>query len=642
MSNEPINITPTVSDIDSGEFFMSGSKNIFEIPKYQRAYTWKKDQWQQLFDDIVDNRAGYFLGSMLCVKIEDDKNNFDKFEVVDGQQRLTTISLFLLAIHNVFKDYLPEGHMRFEEIKGYLTVKVSTLTEEPIIFSRIVPQVNEDNRQNYLKLLASELDLDIATDTKKKTSSILSAFKFFKEHLNEYLESFATDAEKSVAVDKILKKLLAARMVRIEVDNYADAYVLFEALNNRGVQLALRDLLKNQLLAGLSAELSTVSHLPDTMNTYLKLWNNDITGKISADGNKKINRRDEERFFRQIYNAYFRTWIKKYPHLSKSLTVAERSNLLKMYETLINDKTVKISDFMKDLAEAAKFYSQVHIKDEKIFDDKTDTAFADVRHIEGGISGTLLIYLMKNQVDLQLTPENFRNICDTLVKFFVRRSFTNKPRTSSLDGIFSDFIKDVEEKNLCGCDIENNLRETLKAALIKVNSTDEDFEKALKGNVYEGKPQSDYKTKFILGKIAADKLDVQARKTFVKELWAKKTKYSIEHIMPQTLYSANRNKSADPDYWIRLLGDDAEKLHEQNVHKLGNLTLTQYNSEMSNKSFPEKKFHEDKNGNLNGLALLKENGGLNGYVYDQTDWTPENIQQRTNDLVEKILKMFEW
>ena len=93
------------------QIFDPETKVIFEIPKYQREYTWGTSQWEALFDDLIENDEGYFLGSIICINTTTDAINAPKFEVVDGQQRLTTLSLFLAALYKALtsnKDLLDE------------------------------------------------------------------------------------------------------------------------------------------------------------------------------------------------------------------------------------------------------------------------------------------------------------------------------------------------------------------------------------------------------------------------------------------------------------------------------------------------------------------------------------------------------
>src|ERR1700722_10084080 len=75
----------------------------FKVPRYQREYVWRRDDWASLFDDLWENPAGYFLGSMICINRSDDAMQVQELEVVDGQQRLTTLSVLYAAIHSCIK-----------------------------------------------------------------------------------------------------------------------------------------------------------------------------------------------------------------------------------------------------------------------------------------------------------------------------------------------------------------------------------------------------------------------------------------------------------------------------------------------------------------------------------------------------------
>ena len=639
-----MNIEAKIHSLDKDEFFGIGSKNIFVIPKYQRPYTWKDKQCETLFYDVTGHSEGYFLGSMLCVPIENYKHhhkeqnkNFVGLEVVDGQQRLTTICIFLLAIHNVLKEYensgvsLPNDFSK--NFSRHLIVSGSDLViGDVIVFSRIFPQTNNNNRQQYLHLPQTEFDVPFGIPKDiKNDKDIHGAFETFKKCLKEYVEPQKTLEDKRDAVLKIYQKLIQVKMVRIIAQNHSDAYALFEALNDRGVPLVMCDLLKNQILSKLSAQIKNEKNKKETMDIYLKCWNERIIGKIL-----KNNNTEQERFFRQIYNAYRKKWLADYPALGEKLKPAEHSNLLNVYEEIIKYPEVDIRKFLDDLSEAAKFYSQIHVKNEEIFDDATNRSFEDVRQIKGGTSGTLLIYLMLNRDKFALGNTEFISICTVLEKFFVRRSFTGKPASSSMDDIFIDLIDAVEKNN--GKNIEKILLEQLKA----VSADDEDFERELRRDVYSGKPGLDYRTLFVLGKIANRYIATKHQENF----WSKKEKWQIEHIMPQNLNPSKIKQDPLPDYWIKLLGNGdknkAESVQKDYLHKLGNLTLTKYNSQMSNCSFPYKKEIEE-NGVHVGLALFKDDGGLNSDVYNQEDWTPTQIENRTNRLIKEILEeIFDW
>ena len=209
------------------------SKIVFEIPKYQREYIWGTHQWEQLFDDLLENNNGYFLGSIICINTTVDSINSPKFEVVDGQQRLTTISIFMTALYSeLFKLYeqLDEDQQAdVLQIKRRLVLKK---TESGI---RIIPQVQNSNYDDYMGLL-SENKLIASRSMPKFAGNrrIVKAYWYFKKRIEaELLECSDTIGK----LFDILDKVNSAILVMIDVSNHADAYTLFESLNNRGTPL---------------------------------------------------------------------------------------------------------------------------------------------------------------------------------------------------------------------------------------------------------------------------------------------------------------------------------------------------------------------------------------------------------------------
>ena len=250
-----------------------GTQNIFEIPEYQRPYVWKKEHWEALFTDITDNELGYFIGAIICVCKENNR-----FDVVDGQQRLTTLSIFLAAIYSVLKiqrknlkdklseeefDNFWENHIdRFSQIKRSLTVK----TYEGKFRTRVLPQ-NEDNIGDYICVLINAGLIDknslkyderigIIHDKVDGRRLIPKAYEYFKKCIVEYAigdnGKYKEDvAEQINRVVEILSKLNSAQLVMIKADSHSSANTLFEALNNRGEPLTITDLVKNRLFAAL-------------------------------------------------------------------------------------------------------------------------------------------------------------------------------------------------------------------------------------------------------------------------------------------------------------------------------------------------------------------------------------------------------
>ena len=140
------------------EIFPIDKRFFYNIPLYQRAYTWGQNEWNTLFNDIVGNEEGYFLGSIICVNTS--KSSIDKdieFQLIDGQQRLTSLSILLLAIYdklNGMKDGFSENQLdRLKNIKKEIVLLTDPDSDDEIYVPRLNLQVQGNNRDDYLGLL---------------------------------------------------------------------------------------------------------------------------------------------------------------------------------------------------------------------------------------------------------------------------------------------------------------------------------------------------------------------------------------------------------------------------------------------------------------------------------------------------------
>ena len=227
-----------------------GAREHFHVPKYQREYTWGKGQWDQLFNDIDENEPGYFMGSIICVCDTDAIVSGSEilFEVVDGQQRLTTISLLLMAIYTNIKAVknatVDLDQQDQEDISTTLTNIRNKLVkrkkggskEEEGSFSigkdiyllRVQPSAQNQNLEDYRFLLKEvgilEHQLKPAYCGNRRLSQALS---FFQGKIPDDLAS----------LEQLLNKINQLMFVQITVNTQSDAFTLFESLNNRGVLL---------------------------------------------------------------------------------------------------------------------------------------------------------------------------------------------------------------------------------------------------------------------------------------------------------------------------------------------------------------------------------------------------------------------
>ncbi len=591
------------------QMFDPESKVVFEIPKYQREYTWGSREWEALFDDITENDDGYFLGSIICINSATDSINAPKFEVVDGQQRLTTLSLFLAALYTVLNDYKDE--LDEDQQSDILQLKRKLVLKKTQSDIRVVPQVQGSNRDDYLGLLSK-----IGIISKKASPKfaglrrIEKAYNYFKKRI---INSIEISDEKVVVLFRILDKVNSAILVMIEVTNHSDAYTLFESLNNRGTPLTSVDLIKNLLLAQLDASDA------NNLDYYFSIWS-DIINDLGEEYS------DQERFFRQNYNAFrkelnapFFKGDRQYP----LGTIATRSTMLDIYEKIIKKNPVNA---LNELSNNADIYAKIILnKTEDLSDDQRE-AYLDLQRVQGAPSYLLILYLIKNKDTLQLEENGIVDICKLLVNFFVRRNLTDLPPTRDLTRMFMTYIEQIESRNYQGSSIYENLRKTL----ISLSASDEYFEEKLRGPVYDDNTSA---TRFILCMMAKQGMT----KETMQDLWRKTNSnqyvWSIEHIFPQG--------PNIPDSWVNMIAGGNKELAKeyqlQYVHRFGNLTITGYNSNLGNKAFDEKKDRKDTNGKYIGYR----NGlNLNDDVCDKDNWSIEAIKNRTDRMVKEVLNLF--
>ena len=251
------------------------------------------------------------------------------------------------------------------------------------------------------------------------------------------------------------------------------------------------------------------------------------------------------------------------------------------------------------------------------------SSLRDLINIGGAPSYALLLFVFEKY---DLADNDKVYLIDFLVKYFVRRNITDTPPTRDLDNIFIEIVKKLYNNGPYDLKIiKDFLLDTTRIASDKL------FEEKLNGNLYE---ENSGATRFILCKLEEE--NNKTRETYV-DLWARDDKnkfiWTIEHIFPQG--------ENIPKEWIDMIAngnkDLAQELQSKYAHTLGNLTLTGYNSKLSNMSFEKKRDRVNKD----GVSVGYRNGlYLNETIKDLPDWTIENIKKRSADLIEQIVEYY--
>ncbi|MDR0777247.1 MAG: DUF262 domain-containing HNH endonuclease family protein [Azonexus sp.] len=579
----------------------------YVIPRYQREYTWNKVQWEALFDDVQENGPGYFLGSIICINQTSDTLAVQCMEVVDGQQRLTTLSLLFAALYQSLKRH----ENLDEEQQGELfNLKRKLVLKKGCDQLRVIPQIQNSNQNDYRAVLSgvgviSTFDKPAYAGNRK----IFRAFCYFQSRIDEMVDG---EKDPLPSIMALLDKVNQACLVKIEVASHAEAYTLFESLNNRGMPLTAIDLIKNKLLA----RLETTE--PGKVDYYFDVWNR-LLGYLGDDYSI------QERFFRHYYNAFkdsLNVPFRKDEDKKKDPLgpVATRSNLIQIYEKLINQDAKLL---LHAIRSAGQLYALMLARNTDEAWASLDKPLKDLDRIQGAPSYLLMLYLLERHESLSLDESQLENIVRLLVCFFVRRNLTDTPPTRDLTRLFMAIIDKVAQ--LSG----NAVETTIRKELLAVSGSDESFRSKLEGSIYE---ENAGVTRFLLCALAEQGM---TNETWV-DLWKYEGKlfvWTIEHIFPQG--------ENIPASWADMIAggnkEKAKAIQETHVHKLGNLTISGFNSALGNKSFIEKRDRTDSKsravGYKNGLKLNAELAKANV-------WSVEKIDARTITLVDQVMLLF--
>jgi uncharacterized protein with ParB-like and HNH nuclease domain len=616
---------------------IEGNIEHYHIPKYQREYVWGRYEWETLVNDINENDLDYFVGSVIVVSYSDVRPGAEKiYQVIDGQQRLTTLTLLLAAIYSKFnnlKDTIdPEDHdavsdfqVKLNSIRKKLIYKKTQVYNDEIggfidgnyqCFLRVQPSTQNNNLSDY-KFIFKECGLIIRADSPKNFGNrrFSKAFQFFLQETPNEL----------VGLNELLEKINRLVFIHIAVGTQADAFVLFETLNNRGVDLSPIDIIKNSLLAEM--EKQKKQNIDESFLRWQELMD------LIPDFESQL------RFLRQYYNAF-----KVNPEIKHDkVTKATKTNVLLIYERLIKTDAEFV---FNELISKAQLYSQL-IEVSSSNTNDFNSKIIELNRVGAAASYTLLLYLLENQSELE-TPDVLTQTIDFLIKYYLRRNVTDTPNTRDLDAINIEIVEKCHQAIESGEKITFALITSLHINNSKAKPASlELFKQWLNGAMYDNNVGM---TRYLLWKID----NIYHTREYAPDLWKRddvnqKYIWTIEHVFPE-------GKNI-PDSWTLMLanGDKtlAESIQNECVHKLGNLTLSAYNSKLSNRSFSDKKNlssrrvgNEDlKIGYLNGLGLNKLKYLINGIedsLANTSVWNKEHIEARTSVMIELIVELFKF
>lgn len=315
----------------------------FAVPPYQRDYSWKKEQVQQLWKDITDNKSEeYFMGAIVI------NNSAKPEELIDGQQRLATISLLMCVIRDIAKKY---GDVVLSEAisNRYLgSLELRTREREPKL------TLNEADNKFFQENFIDFKELSILKELSKPKNNLqesnqllLDAYLFL---YSEVEQAYTSSSDILIEIEECIQKRCI--VILISTPDEANAFLIFEVLNDRGLVLSVADLLKNHIFSK-SSENS--NNLKDTQ----KRWEN-----IS----KFVDKSDLKKFIRHY-------WLSKYEKV-----IREKQ----LYEALKEElrSYADVKKFVKDLEYCAETYKAIQEPDNPLWNDYSKSIKSDLASLK--------------------------------------------------------------------------------------------------------------------------------------------------------------------------------------------------------------------------------------------------------------------
>lgn len=542
----------------------------FVIPIYQRTYSWTEKECRQLWDDILragnnDEISAHFIGSVVYVEQGlYSVSSQSPLLVIDGQQRLTTVTLLIAALAEALVDEEAIEDFSPRKLRNYYLVN---------------PE--EDGERHY-KLILSQTDkpslfaiLNEAEQPADHSIRIMANFGLFQDLLAKHkgdLPAICKGVAKLMIVDISLSR---------DQDN---PQLIFESMNSTGRELSQADLIRNYVLMGLEPELQT--------KLYEKYW-----------------RPMELAFGQEAYSTHFDPFMRHY----LTVRTGEIPNVREVYEAFkkyasspkVNEAGVE--ELVAEVRAYAGYFCAMALGKET--EPELSRAFHDLRELKVDVAYPFLLELYQDFATGVLSADDFLKAVRLVESYVFRRAVCAIP-TNSMNKTFANLGKSLKK---------DRYLESLEAAFLLLPSyrrfpKDDEFKRELKLRDLYGFRSRSYWLR---------RLENFGRKERVAV-----DEFTIEHILPQ----CDNNPDKVPAAWREALGDDWLNVWETYCHTLGNLTLTGYNSEYSNRTFAEKR---DMEGGFADSPLR-----LNKMLRTASAWDKQGIETRADALASEAVAVW--
>lgn len=541
----------------------------FFVPHYQRAYSWGPKQWQQLWEDLV---------SLVEERAAQGQDGVKSTHFIGSMVTTPGSSV----PQGVAKYVLIDGQQRITTLMLLLAVFRDVLRDggdtrrAEMVHNLYLTNQYQENNEHY-KLLPTQGE-DVATSDRTAFMRVISpdAGPRVQGHpATAAYEFFAKKirASSSPKPDILIEAATSGLiLVSIVLDRDDNPYTIFESLNAKGRPLAEADLIRNYFFMRI--------HQSDHERAYRQLW---------------------QPMERMLVNASMTEFFRQY--LMRDGTLVKSDSVYVELKRSIDRRTQMTSlEQLQEVHRYAGYYARMAYP-EREPNLLVRQALTNLQRLNFGVTSSFLLNLYEDFVSERTSPTVMAQALAVLENYLLRRFICGMP-SNALNKIFPALYRQTREDGRFSID-------RLKALLAdKGYPSDEEFKARLaEVRLYGGGDRRD-KAKFIL-----DRLE----QSFEHKEPVDTSRLTIEHVMPQTLSAA----------WESQLGPDIDELFDVNLHRLGNLTLTGYNSELSNAPYAEKR-----------EKLAGSHIELNRHFQTAPDWNFAAIEKRSNEMAERALKIW--
>lgn len=508
------------------------STTKYQIPRYQRPYTWNEDQLSDFWNDLINNQNSYFIGSFILNKETLDETGY--VDVIDGQQRMLTITIFIAVIRDLLKN-LDAKKSELIQIQDIAILDRNGNESYRIICGDSTKSFFEKYIQNTSNSINDSNPQTIEENTIKKN------YLYFYNLILEELEKKTNNEDKIKYLLELRERVADLIVIQIEIESEEDAYEIFETTNARGVELSVADLLKNLIF----------KKIPKKKDKDLakELWT-EIVNNISATNT-------ELKKFLRYY------WISKYSFVTEKKLFKEIKKEITDWEQFLYDLYDASEDWFKLIQGSEEDW-----KDIKNFKKILKSLYA-IKIMNVSQCYVLFLSILRNYNKLGSDPTR---IFELIEKFTFQYSAVCKLPGNNVEKTYSRFARKIEQ--IIKTETQKNyskkiqqVLEELKKELIEEKPSYELFRDNFIEIEYGRSERTRILSKYILNEI--NNLNESG------EYLINFSNVNVEHLLPQ---------NPDPGWNL------TKKEIKDYVDKLGNLTLVhkKINSKIGNKTIKEK------------------------------------------------------